>query len=316
MKVGIVGSGFVGSTAAYAMVMGRVGREIVLVDKNKIRNQAEANDISHAIPFARHLKVSAGSYADLKGSSVVIITAGVSQKPGETRLQLLQRNAAVFREIVPEVLKNAPDAILVIATNPVDVMTHLAARYAAEHGAPPGRVIGSGTMLDTARFRTLLGSHLGVDPQHVHGYVLGEHGDSEMFAWSLVTISGMALKYFCRMRGIKFDAEHRHQVEHDVRTAGYSILEGKGATYFGIGSALARLVEVILNDQRAILTVSTPCSADCGKQPVTISLPRLIGGAGVLATFPPLLSDREAEAFHTSENVIRAAIVEMDKAVG
>ncbi len=316
MKAGIVGTGFVGSTAAYAMVMEGIGREIVLVDKNEARSLAEANDIYHAVPFARPLKVTAGRYADLKGSRAVIIAAGVNQKPGESRLQLLQRNAAVFREVIPEVLSNAPDAILVIATNPVDVMTHLAARYSEEHGIPSGRVLGSGTMLDTARFRTLLGTHLGVDPQHIHGYVLGEHGDSELLTWSLVTVGGIPLEDFCRLRGVRLDADQQEKIDHEVRRAAYSILEGKGATYYGIGSALARIVDVILNNQRAILTVCSPVTETWGGMNVTVSLPHLVGGDGVLDTFLPVLTKTEEELLHASFNVIRAAIKELDEPSG
>jgi L-lactate dehydrogenase len=312
MKIGIVGSGFVGATAAYAMVMAGVGREIVLVDRDEARSRAEAQDLQHAVPFAHPLLVSSGSYADLKGSRAVIIAAGVNQKPGESRLDLLQRNAAVFREVVPQVLASAPDAVLVIATNPVDVMTHLAARYAKEFGVPPGRVLGSGTMLDTARFRTLLGSHLGVDPQHIHGYVLGEHGDSEVLTWSVVTVGGISLEEFCRMRGAQFGGAERAEIDRQVRRAGYSIIAGKGATYYGIGSALARLISVILNDQRAILTVSSSIPEAWGGANVSISLPHLVGGAGVLASFPPVLSYAEEEALHASAALIRVAIEELD----
>jgi L-lactate dehydrogenase len=202
MKVGIVGSGFVGATAGYALVMQGVGREIVLVDKNTARAVAEADDIRHAVPFAFPLDVHAGGYEDLAGCKVVVLCAGVGQKPGETRLQLLQRNAGVFREVVPAVLKHAPDAVLVVASNPVDVMTHLAAKFARECGVPAGRVLGSGTTLDTARFRSLLGGHCGVDPHHVHAYVIGEHGDSEVLTWSLAMIGGMPLEAFARLRGI------------------------------------------------------------------------------------------------------------------
>jgi len=308
MKVGIVGSGFVGSTAAYAMVMAGIGREIVLVDQNEARSRAEANDLYHAVPFAHPLKISAGSYADLKGSRAVIIAAGVNQKPGEGRLELLQRNAAVFREVVPQVLDNAPDAILVVATNPVDVMTHLAAHYAGLRGVASGRVLGSGTMLDTARFRTLLGSQLGVDPQHLHGYVLGEHGDSEVLTWSAVTVGGLALEEFCRLRGVQFGAAQRESIDLEVRRAGYSIIEGKGATYYGIGSALARIIEVILTDQRAILTVCSAIPEEWGGANVTVSLPHLVGGHGVLASFPPQLSYEEEEALHASAALIRIAI--------
>src|SRR5439155_9219155 len=202
MKVGIVGSGFVGATAGYALVMSGVGRELVLVDKNSARAEAEADDIRHAVPFAHPLDIRAGGYDDLKGCRAVLLCAGVGQRPGETRLDLLRRNAAVFAEAIPQVLANAPEAVLVVATNPVDMMTHLAARFAAACGAPAGRVLGSGTTLDTARFRTLLGMHCRVDPHHVHAYVLGEHGDSEVLTWSLATVGGMPLSAFARLRGI------------------------------------------------------------------------------------------------------------------
>src|SRR5262245_14193060 len=217
MKVGIVGSGFVGSTAAYALVMRGVGREIVLVDKNADRAAAEADDIRHAVPFAHALEVRAGGYADLAGCRAVVLCAGVGQKPGETRLQLLRRHAAVFREVVPAVLTHAPEAVVVVATNPVDVMTHLAARFAAEAGVPAGRVFGSGTTLDTARFRTLIGSHCGVDPHHVHGYVVGEHGDSEVLTWSLVTVGGIPLEAFARMRGVDLSEAVRRDIDEKVR---------------------------------------------------------------------------------------------------
>ncbi|MBN2501751.1 MAG: L-lactate dehydrogenase, partial [Anaerolineales bacterium] len=235
MKVGIVGAGMVGATAAYAMIMRGVGREIVLVDLNEKRTQAEADDLFHAVPFANPLKITAGGYPDLKGSRVVVISAGVGQKPGETRLHLLERNAAVFRSIIPEVLKHAPDAILLIATNPVDVMTHMAARFAAEQGVPSHRVIGTGTTLDTARFRALLGQHLDVDPQHVHAYVLGEHGDSEVLSWSTVTIGVVPLAEFCSQWDICFEDDVRAEIDTAVRRAAYRIIEGKGATYYGIG---------------------------------------------------------------------------------
>lgn len=311
MKVGIVGAGFVGSTAAYALVMRGVGREVILCDKNMARASSEADDIRHAVPFAHPLQVTAGDYAALEGSRVVILSAGVGQRPGETRLQLLQRNADVFHDVVPQVLRHAPHAVLLVATNPVDVMTHLAARYAAECGAPPGRVLGSGTTLDTARFRSLVGLHCGVDPHHVHAYVLGEHGDSEVLTWSLVTIGGMPLEEFLRLRQIPFDDALRQYIDEKVRRAAYHIIAGKGATYYGIGSALARIVEVILHDQRSILTVCTPADDVLGVQQVTISLPRLVGGQGVQQTFPLPLSGQEESQLRNSAAVVRKALDEL-----
>ncbi len=312
MKVGIVGAGLVGSTAAYAMVMRGIGRQIVLVDRNTRRAQAEADDILHAVPFAHPLQVAAGDYEDLTGSRVVILAAGVSQRPGETRLHLLGRNAAVFREVVPKTLIHAPDAILIVATNPVDVMTHLAARYAGEHGVPPGRVLGSGTTLDTARFRTLLGRYLGVDAQHIHGYVVGEHGDSEVLTWSLVTVGAMPLEEFCRQHGIALDQSVREEIDHRVRYAANIIIEGKGATYYGIGSALAHIVNAILRDQRSILTVCTPVAEIAGVCDVTISLPHLLGGTGVLASFPLPLSEEEEALLRASAEVVCQAIEDLD----
>jgi len=311
MKVGVVGSGLVGATAAYALVLRGVGREIVLVDKNEARAAAEADDIRHAVPFAHALEVRAGGYADLVGCRVVVLCAGVGQKPGETRLQLLRRNATVFREVVPAVLKHAPEAVVVVATNPVDVMTHIAARFAAEVGVPAGRVFGSGTTLDTARFRTLLGTHCGVDPHHVHGYVIGEHGDSEVLTWSLVTIGGMPLKEFARMRGITDPETVRHDIDEKVRRAAYTIIGGKGATYYGIGCALARVVDAVLHDQRSILSVCAPTADVLGVKDVTVALARLVGGSGVIDTFPLPLSETEQNQLRASAQVIRGALDEM-----
>ena len=311
MKIGIVGSGFVGATAGYALVMQGVGREIVLVDKNAARAASEADDIRHAVPFAHPLEVQAGDYEDLAGSRVVVLCAGVGQRPGETRLQLLQRNAEVFHEVVPNVLRQAPDAVLVIATNPVDVMTHVAAKFAAECGLPPGSVFGSGTTLDTARFRSLLGGHCGVDPHHVHANVIGEHGDSEVLNWSLATIGGMPLKEFARLRGIDLSPPIRKDIDSKVRGAAYSIIGGKGATYYGIGAALARIVDVILHDQRAVMTLCSPTTDVVGVRNVTLSLPRLLGGQGVLETFPLPLSDEETGRLRESAGVIRKALDEL-----
>src|SRR4029079_13510021 len=217
MKVGIVGCGFVGATAGYSPVMQGFGREIVLVDKNTNRAVAEADDLRHAVPFANPLEIHAGDYKDLTGCRVVILCAGVGQKSGETRLQLLERNAAVFREVVPAILKEAPEAVLVVATNPVDVMTHLAAQIAAKCGVSAGQVLGSGTTLDTARFRSLLGTHFGVDSHHVHAYVIGEHGDLEVLTWSLVTVGGMPLELFARLRQIELSDAIRQEIDQKVR---------------------------------------------------------------------------------------------------
>jgi L-lactate dehydrogenase len=288
--------------------MNGVGRELVMIDINRARAEAEAADILHAVPFAHALNVYAGEYADLEGASVVILTAGVNQKPGETRLQLLERNQAIFRQIVPEVLAVAPGAILVVATNPVDVMTHITARIAAEHGIASGRVVGSGTTLDTARYRSLLGQFVGIDPTHVHGYVIGEHGDSEVLTWSLTTIGNVPLQMFAEQHRLGLDEVAKGRIDEAVRRAAYHIIEGKGATYYGIGSALARITRVILSDRRAIMTVCTPTAEVAGVRDVTVALPRLVGGDGVLETFDLPLSAEEEAALNRSAGIIRGYI--------
>lgn len=311
MKIGIIGSGMVGATAAYAMVMKGIGREILFVDKDHKRSLAEAEDIVHAVPFANPLIIRAGEYSDLQGSQLVIISAGVSQKEGESRLDLLERNAAVFKDVVPSILEYVPDALLIIATNPVDIMTHLTAHYASRYGLPRTKIIGSGTTLDTARFRALLGERIGVDPQHVHAYVIGEHGDSEVLSWSSARVGAATLDNFCAQHGLCLDAKLQKDIDDGVRNAAYTIIEGKGATYYGIGSALAKIVDVILHDQRSILTVSTPTDEVTGVKDVCISLPRLVGGDGILSTFPLPLDQNEEAALRESAQVVRKAIDEL-----
>jgi L-lactate dehydrogenase len=308
-KIGIIGTGFVGSTAAYALVMRGIGSELILIDKNEARAKAEAADILHAVSFAHPLRVLAGTYSDLRGCQVVIITAGVNQKPGESRLQLLERNAAIFKSIVPEVLAQAPEAVLVIATNPVDIMTHLTARYAAEHGVPAQRVIGSGTTLDTARFRTLLGSYLRVSADNVHGYVIGEHGDSEVLAWSLVTVGVIPLVEFCRHQGLPLDETVRQEIDRQVRRAAYMIIEGKGATYYGIGAALARIVAAILADQQALLTVCSPVAEIAGVSDVTLALPHLVGRQGISGSLALPLTPAEGAGLQASARIIKEAVM-------
>ena len=309
MKVGIIGAGAVGASTAFAMVMRGVAREIVLVDINRERAQAEADDILHAVPFAHPARVYAGGYDRLDGSKVVIITAGAAQKEGESRLELLERNANIFRQLVPNIFEYTSDSIILVATNPVDALTHLVAAIADDYGIHRSRVIGSGTTLDTARFRALLGSHLGVDPPHVHGYVLGEHGDSEVFPWSLVTVGGVPLNVFCDQWEICTDEDVRKDIEDRVRNAAYSIIAGKGNTSFGIGSALTRIVEVILRDQRALLTVCTPVQEVAGIQNITISLPHLIGGRGIIDTIllPLSLNSDEEKKLKASAQVVKEA---------
>jgi len=311
MKTGIVGSGFVGATAGYALVMRGVGRRVVLVDQNRARAESEADDILHAVPFAHPMEVTAGDYADLAGCKVIIVSAGVGQKPGETRLQLLGRNTGVFKQVIPNILQHAPQAILLIATNPVDVMTHIAAQCAGEFGVPSSRVIGSGTTLDTARLRSLIGRQLNIDSQHIHAYVLGEHGDSEVIPWSLVTVGGIPLEEFCNGGEISICPEDYARIDEKVRRAAYHIIAGKGATYYGIGSAIARIVEVILQGERSILTVCTPMKDIAGIKDVTVSLPNLLGAEGIIQTFFPNLNEAETTALQASAQVVRSVVDEL-----
>ena len=309
MKVGIVGTGMVGSSAGLALALTGGATEIVLIDMNADRAMAEAEDISHAVPFGRPVTVRAGRYADLAGAGVVIIAAGVSQKPGETRLALLSRNAEVFRSVVGEVMKAAPDAILLIATNPVDIMTDIATRLS---GLPPRRVIGSGTILDTARFRSLLGRHLGISPQSVHAYVLGEHGDSEVLAWSNARAGSLPVRDFAAQVGAAITDEVRARIDDGVRRAAYRIIAGKGATWYGIGAGLARIVRAIAGNEGAVLSVSIRSAEVAAVREVALSVPRVVGRAGVVADLMPDLDTAEAEALAASARLLKEAASAVD----
>ncbi|MBP0482719.1 L-lactate dehydrogenase [Sagittula salina] len=301
MKLGIVGAGMVGSSAAFACVMRGAASRIVLVDIDEARARAEAEDIAHAVPFAASVQVDAGDYADLAGAGVVILACGVSQKPGETRLALLSRNAEVFRAVVGEVMRHAPEAILVIASNPVDIMAQVTQ---ALSGLPPGRVIGSGTILDTARFRWLLGRHLGIAPRSVHAYVLGEHGDSEVLAWSAARAGSVSLESFAAQMRTPLTDAARARIDEGVRRAAYTIIAGKGATWYGIGAGLARIVAAIAGDEQAVLSLSTVGNVqDVGE--VACSLPRVLAREGVSATLMPDLAASEQEALAASARLLK-----------
>ncbi|RVV97989.1 L-lactate dehydrogenase [Mesobaculum littorinae] len=302
MKVGIVGAGMVGSAAAYALTLSGSVTQVVLVDRNAALAQAQAEDIAHAAPFASTTQVRAGDYDALDGAGVVILAAGVSQKPGETRIELLDRNAAVFRDVVGQVLTHAPQAILLVASNPVDVMTDITTRIS---GLPAGRVIGSGTILDTARFRSLLAGHLGVAPRSLHASVLGEHGDSEVLAWSSARAGSLPLADFAAQMHAPLTEGARAHIDEGVRRAAYRIIEGKGATWYGIGAGLTRIVQAIAADQQTILTVSIRTPDVLGVGPVTLSLPRLVGRNGVSATVVPELDKGEADALRQGAEMLR-----------
>jgi len=304
MKIGIVGAGMVGSTAAYAALLMGAASEIVLVDRDPDLAAAQAEDISHAMPFAAPARVSAGDYADLDGAGIVILAAGVGQRPGETRLALLARNAEVFRDILGRLMPVVPGAILLVATNPVDVMTTLCQRLS---GLPPARVIGSGTILDTARFRDMLGRHLGIAPQSVHAYVLGEHGDSEVLGWSAARAGTMPLGDFAAAAGRPITPELRGRIDAGVRSAAYRIIAGKGATFYGIGAGLARIALAIGRDERAVLSVSA-LPDPAGAFPATaFSLPRVIGRDGIAMDLVPNLDAAERAALADSVALIDEA---------
>lgn len=308
MKIGVVGCGQVGSASAYACVLRGVGTELVLIDRDADFAVAQAEDILHATPFACAMRVRAGDYGDLTGAGIVMIAAGVNQKPSETRLDLLKRNADVFAEIIPQVLNAAPEAMLLIATNPVDIMTHLAADISAKsHNHPRERVIGSGTILDTARFKALLGQHLGVSSHSVNAYVLGEHGDSEVLHWSGVTVGNLALPDFAAQVGSVVTQSIRHEIDDGVRKAAYRIIKAKGATWYGIGAGMARIAQAIQDDEQAVLTCAVLSPEVEGISNVTLSLPQIISACGVERSIYPNLSVEEKQTMHASAEILRNA---------
>ncbi len=307
-KVGVVGTGMVGSSFAYSLMQRSIATEIVLVDADHERALGEAMDLNHGLPFVRPVKISAGDYSDLADADLVVMTAGANQRPGETRLDLLQRNAGICREIVPKIFQHNPDGILVIASNPVDILTQIAADVA---GVPWGRVIGSGTILDTARFRYLLGSHFGVDARSVHAYIIAEHGDSAVPVWSLANIAGVRLRDFRTEDGRQYEQQAMEQIFEQTRNAAYEIIKRKHATYYAIGLGLLTLVEAILRDQRTVLTVSTPLRGNYGVQDIALSLPTIVGGQGAQEVLQLELSQDEQTAFAASAQTLRDRLAQV-----
>lgn len=309
MKIGIVGCGHVGSASAYACVLRGVGTELVLVDQNENLARAQAEDIFHATPFSKSMPVSAGTYADLAGAGVVMVSAGVNQKPGETRLDLLKRNADVFEEIIPQILKAAPEAVLLIATNPVDIMTHMTTRIAQRMGHPFGKVLGSGTILDTARFRSLLAQHLSVSSHSIHAHVLGEHGDSEVLCWSAAQISNISVSTFADQAGRALTDEVKRRIDESVRRAAYRIIQGKGATWYGIGAGMARIARAISEDESSVLTCCTPVREIEGVTDVTLSLPHIVSATGVTEPLYPGLDEAECASLKRSAEILKSALI-------
>lgn len=297
MKVGIIGAGFVGSASAFSLVMTGVAHKIILIDVNEALAEAQAEDISHAAPFASASKVVGGTYKDLSGADVVIVTAGANQKPDESRIDLLSRNVKIFEEVIPQIAKYARGSILIIATNPVDVMTEIALKLS---GFPKEKVIGSGTVLDTARFRTLLGQKLGISTKSVHADVLGEHGDSEVLIWKSAEAGTLTLEEYAKSLGKKLEALDRDSVTDGVVNAAYKIIAGKGYTNYGIAGALTHICRTIANNEHAILTISSHHDDFNGIKDICLSLPTVLNRDGVFHVIRPKLSDEEKTEMNDS----------------
>lgn len=304
-RVAIVGAGNVGSTFAYSLLMSGLASEIVLIDANQAKAEGEAMDITHAVPLLQPARVWAGGYEDTVGAAVTVITAGSNQKPGETRLNLVQRNAAIFENIVGSIVKYNPEGIILVATNPVDVLTYAAWKFS---GLPAGRVIGSGTILDTARFRYLLSQAFEVDARSVHAYIIGEHGDSEVPVWSLAQIAGMKLERYCELNHMGCREEMLDEIFAQTRDAAYHIIERKGATYYAIAAGLVRIVEAILRDQSTVLSVSSLIEDYYGISDVYLSLPSILDRGGVERFIRLDLNEKEADGLRKSAGVLKEII--------
>lgn len=301
-KVTVLGTGMVGASFAYKLLGSGLASGMLLVDVNRRRAEGEMMDLNHAMPFDRPCQIEVGDYPDIKGSDVVVISAGVAQRPGETRLDLVRRNAAIFKEMIPQVAQAAPDAILVIATNPVDIMTQATIKYS---GFRPGQVVGSGTVLDTARFRYLLGEYYQVDPRSVHAYIIGEHGDTEVPVFSTADIAGVTLAEVCKLEGREYSQADMDAIFEQVRTAAYQIIERKSATYYAIASGLLRIVEAILRDQNTVFSVSSLLTGQYGVSDVCLSLPTVINRRGSERVFTLPLNEKELAGFKHSAQVLK-----------
>lgn len=304
-KVAIVGCGFVGSASAFALMESGLFSEMVMIDVNREKAEGEALDISHGLPFAKPMKIYAGDYQDAEDAAVVVVTAGAGQKPGETRLDLVSKNIRIFRSIIPEISKYNKEGILLIVANPVDILTCVAAKLS---GFPENRVFGSGTVLDTARLKALLGEHLGIDNRSVHAFIIGEHGDSEIAAWSSANVSGIPLHDFCEMRGHTNHQQAMTEIAESVRNSAYEIINRKGATYFGIAVSVRRICEAIVRDERSILPVSSIQHGDNGVDGIALSMPAIVGRNGVEAAVPIRLNDEERKALQESARTLKEVL--------
>ena len=301
-KLAVIGCGFVGSASAFALMQSGLFSEMVLIDANRARAEGEALDISHGLPFAKPMKIYAGDYPDLADASLIVVTAGAGQKPGETRLDLVKKNVSIFRSIIPSITQYNKEAILLIVANPVDILTYAAAKLS---GFPENRVFGTGTVLDTARLKYLLGEHLQVDSRAVHAFILGEHGDSEIVAWSSANVSGLPLHNFCEMRGYFDHDAAMETLAAGVKNSAYEIIDKKGATYYGIAMSVRRVCEAIVRDEKSILPVSSVQHGSYGIQDVALSLPAVVGKDGVETIVPIALSEEEIAALRASAQTLK-----------
>jgi L-lactate dehydrogenase len=303
-KVVVVGTGQVGSDFAYALMISGLANSIVLIDQDRERADGQAMDLNHGLSFVQPSKIHAGDYSDCRDADIVVVTAGAAQKPGETRLELVQKNTAIFKKIIPEVVKYGP-RILLIVSNPVDILTYVALKVS---GYPANRVIGSGTVLDSARFRYILGNHCDVDPRNVHAHILGEHGDSEVPVWSQATIAGIPLGEYCPACRAVCSQEERDETFNQVRNAAYEIIKKKGATSFAIGLALVRIAGSILRDEQSVHTVSTLVEGEYDISDICLSVPAIIGRNGVSRIIRIPLDDSELEKLKASASVLKNTI--------
>lgn len=302
IKISIIGAGFVGSTTAYALMMEGLASEIVIVDINKEKSEGEAMDLSHGVSFIKPVNIMAGDYKDTKDSDIVIITAGAGPKPGETRLDLINKNYKIFEGIVPNIVKYSPKSILLVVSNPVDVLTYITYKLS---GFPKERVIGSGTVLDTSRFRYLLGEHLKIDVRNIHTYILGEHGDSEIAAWSLTNVAGISVEDYCKDICKGCDGNFKKRIPEEVKNAGYEIVERKGYTSYAIALAVRRIVEAIIRDEDSILTVSTLLKGEYGIDDIYMGIPSIIGETGIKKVLEVKLSEDEEKQLKKSAKVLK-----------
>lgn len=307
-KVGLVGTGMVGASFAYALMQDGVANELVLIDRDAGRAEGEMMDLNHGMAFVRPMRIIAGEYDDLGDSDVVVVCAGIGQRPGQTRLELLKTNADIFRDIVPKVHAAAPDAIILIATNPVDILTQISAEMV---GIDRHQVIGSGTALDTARLRFMLGEHYGVDTRSVHAYVVGEHGDSELALWSLANIAGVRLPDFVGANGQGYDPAALDRIFNQTRNAAYEIIQRKKATYYAIGLGLLNITRAILRDQHTVMTISSPLCGQYGVGGISISMPTIVGRRGVEEVINLPLSPSELNAFQSSAQLLKDRYAEV-----